>query len=49
MLTKAPKPLEKTSRVRPSSTQAISADYAETQIHEDMSEDVSSTPKYVSP
>ncbi len=49
MLTKAPKPLEKPARARPSSTQVISEDYAETQIREDTFEDISSKPKYVSP
>lgn len=49
MLTKAPKPLEKTASKRQTSNAVASEDYAETQIHEDTSEDVSSTPKYVSP
>ena len=49
MLTKPPKASGKKQAKTPSSSVDASEDYAETQIREDTSEDVSSTPKYVSP
>ena len=49
MLTKAPKPLEKTAAKRPSSTVVDDASYDDIQIPEDKFEDASSKPKYVSP
>ena len=49
MLTKPPKASGKKAAKRPSSNEDVSASYAETQTREDTSEDVSSTPKYVSP
>lgn len=49
MLTKSPKASGKKAAKRPSSSEGVSASYAETQTHKDMSEDASSTPKYVSP
>ena len=49
MVTKAPKPLEKTASKRPSSTQGASASYDDIQIPEDKFEGASSTPKYEFP
>ena len=49
MLTKPPMASGKKVAKLPSSSVDVSADYAETQIHKDKFEDVSSKPKYVSP
>ncbi len=49
MLTKKPKPLEKTSKARPSSTQAPSANYSGTRTRKGKSASASSKPKRASP
>ena len=49
MLTKAPKPLEKSASKRQTSTVVDDVSYDDTQIHVDRFEDASSKPKYVSP
>ena len=49
MLTKAPRPLEKSASKRQTSIVVDDVSYGDTQIHEDRFEDASSKPKYVSP